>query len=167
MALYTGTFENRYAADLTSTFEKKENVTVNGVSNLTYKNGLLIDASGQTFTTNDQTFTRDAGTVTRKYNNFFSIGIANIGAAASNISHTKWTATHARTKKTEIAGFYGLGYGLFCNPSPFKAFNSKSLLCPWFLTVVEFYVLNKDKCEKLTQTENDKGYSYSGLTVLW
>lgn len=166
MALYKGTFENKYEANVTTTFEQKENVTVNGTSTLTYKNGLLIDASGQTFTTNDQTFTRNGDTVTRQYSHSFSLGVANFGAAASNISSANITATHARTRKTEVAGLYTLLYGLFVNPSPFKATNGKATY-PYFLCAVDVYVLNKEKCETRERNENNKGYSYSGLTVLW
>lgn len=166
MAIYNQPFENKYEINLTSNFEQKENVTVTGVSTVTYKNGLLVDASGQTFTINDHTFTRKGDTVKRLYDNSFSIGVANIGAAGSNIAHSTVTATHARTRKTEVSALYVLTYGLFFNPSPLKAVNSKAAF-PNFLAIVEAAILNKEKCERIEKTENSKDYSYSGLTVVW
>lgn len=167
MALYKNTFENKYEANLTSNFEQKENVTVNGVSNMTYKNGLLVDASGQTFTISDKTFKRDGDTVTRTYDYSYSAGIMNAGIVAANRAHTDWvTATHAATRKTEVAGLYLLSYGVFFNPSPLKVKNTSAEF-PCFLGIFEANILNKEKCEKFEKKEDGKNYSYSGLTVVW
>ncbi len=165
MAHYQGTFTNKYDQELTSLFKQKESITVTGMTNYTFKNGLLIDASGQTFKRDESAITIDCQDVTTTSNRDTRYVGFQFGAALSNFSISLATAALSLTYKTEMAGIYFLSGLIFLNPSPFKVVhsNKEDNRMP---SVKEYKLIDIDK-EAYKQSMMKKDINFFGLTIKW
>lgn len=113
----------------------------------------MIDASGQAYSRNSQTFNFDCGDVTTTYDRSFAMAALNVGMSALNGQYNWATYTHSYTYKTEIAMFYVLAGAIFLNPSPLKVVHVNSGF-GWFkFGVTTWNALDKEKTEKFIEDE--------------
>ncbi len=165
MAHYKGTFTNQYDQELTSLFKEKESITVTGMTNYTYKNGLVIDASGQTFTRDESAITIDCDDVTTTSNTDRAYVGLQFGAAVSNFSVSLASAAVSVTYKTEIAGVYFLSGYIFLNPSLFKVVHSNEE-DNRIKNRKQYKLLDIDQ-EVYQQSMMKKDINFFGLTIKW
>ncbi len=167
MAFYKSSFTNKYLQDVQATFVKKENLTSKAFSTLKYNNGLLIDASGQVFSRNSQTFNYDCGDVTTTYDRSFSLAALNVGMSALNLQYNWITYTHSFTYKTEIAGIYALVGAIFLNPSPLKVLHANSGFAWFKFGVFTWNAIDKEATEKFLEDEKKNDINFYALTLKW
>ncbi len=166
MAHYQGTFTNKYDQELTSLFKQKESITVTGMTNYTFKNGLLIDASGQTFKRDESAITIDCQDVTTTSNRDTRYVGFQFGAALSNFSISLATAALSLTYKTEMAGIYFLSGLIFLNPSPLKVVHCNEENKERINERKRALVVDFDK-KLYMQSLMKKDINFFGLTIKW
>lgn len=119
MAVYEKKFENVYEQNLTTDIDGIETVDVKGKTTYTYTNGLVIDATGQTFYRKANEINTTTPKHTLDYQTSETWGIAQIGYATVNFQISV-TNLAVALWKTETSSSYNLAGGLFLNPSPIK-----------------------------------------------
>lgn len=167
MAFYKSSFTNKYLQDVQATFVQKENLTSKAFTTLHYKNGLLIDASGQVYSRNSQTFNFDCGDVTTTYDRSMSMAALNVGMSALNAQYNWVTYTHSFTYKTEMAGIYGLAGAIFLNPSPLKVLHSNPGFAWFKFGVTTCNVIHKEKTKEFLEDERKNDINFYALTLKW
>ena len=120
MAVYCKKFENIYEKNLITEIIGKETVEVTGTTNLKYKNGLTIDASGKTIYRKAADYKFDSDNRTLSYNSITDIADFQGGFATLNLQIAGLNVAKSRTWKTETSTSYNLRGLLFANPSPIK-----------------------------------------------
>lgn len=165
MAYYKQTFTNAYLQDVGVHFLQKENLTSTGFATLNYKKGLLIDASGQDFYRNSQTFNNDCGDVTTTYDSAHSVTGLKLGFAGLNLQWGRVNYAHSFSYKTEMSGVYTLIGALFLNPSPLKVVRNTEGSSWFAFGVLNGYVIDKQKCEKFKEEEKKNDINFFGLTI--
>ncbi len=146
---------------------QKENLTSKAFTTLNYDNGLLIDASGQVYSRNSQTFNFDCGDVTTTYDRSMSMAALNVGMSALNLQYNVATYTHSFSYKTEIAALYGLAGLLFLNPSPLKVVHANTGFAWFKLGVTTFNAIHKEKTKAFVEDERKNDINFFALTLKW
>jgi len=167
MAFYKSSFTNKYLQDVQATFVQKENLTSKAFTTLNYKNGLLIDASGQVYSRNSQTFNFDCGDVTTTYDRSIAMAALNVGMSALNAQYNVATYTHSFSYKTEMAGLYGLAGAIFLNPSPLKVLHANPGFAWFKFGVTTVNAINKEKTKAFIEAERKNDINFYALTLKW